>query len=340
MKTTLRALLLAAAATVTFPAFAAEEGKAPAASEKPAENVKDYTIIKMGGEEIKNSEVIDTWKGLFPGGSAPDFNSFDENIRQNVLRGLVSERLIYNEAVKAGFDKDAEVKKRIANVEKQIVMQGFMESKAKALISDDEMKAAYAEKAAAAKGQEEIKARHILVTSEEEAKKLSEQLKKGGDFDKLAKEKSADKGSGVNGGELGWFTKEKMVPEFAEAAFKLKKGEISDPVKSEFGWHVIKVEDRRPIQIASFDDMKESLKDEVAKKAVQRYVETLLKKADIKYFAADGKEKTFSTSLSPSAKGTEKPADKAADKPAEKAADKAASKPADKKEAPAEEEKQ
>jgi len=317
MKLTLRAMLLAAAATASFPAFAAEEAKttAPvAAEEKTPAPVKDYTIIKMGSDDIKNSEVVDTWKALFPGGSAPDFNSFDENIRQNVLRGLVSERLIYAEAIKAGFDKDAEVKKRIANLEKQIVMQGFMENKAKTLVTDEELKAAYAEKAAAAKGQEEVKARHILVASEEEAKKLSEQIKKGGDFEKLAKDKSADKGSGVNGGELGWFTKEKMVPEFAEAAYKLKKGEISEPVKSEFGWHLIKVEDRRPIQIASFEDMKEMLKDEQAKKVVQRYVESLLKKADIKYYAADGKEKPFSTSLSPSAKGTEKPASKPAEK--------------------------
>lgn len=319
MKATFRALLLAAAATLSYPALAADD-KAAAASEKSAENVKDYTIIKMGGEDIKNSQVIDTWKGLFPGGAAPDFNSFDENIRQNVLRGLISEKLIYNEAVKAGFDKDPEVQKRIENMKRQIVMQGFMENKAKSLITDDELKAAYAEKVAAAKGQDEIKARHILVSSEDEAKKLAEQLKKGADFEKLAKEKSSDKGSGVNGGELGWFTKDKMVPEFAEAAFKLKKGEISDPVKSEFGWHIIKVEDRRPIKVPSYDEVKEQLKDEVAKKSVQKYVEGLLKKADIKYYGPDGKEKPFSTSLTP-AKPAEKSGEKA-DKPAAKSTDK------------------
>ena len=307
MKQTLRALLLATfTVIVPMAAHAAEDAAQAEPAEKPAAApVKDYTIIKLGNEDIKNSEVLESWKGLFPGGSAPDFNSFDENIRQNVLRGLVSERLIYNEAVKAGTDKDPEVKKRIAALEKQVVMQSFMENKAKSLITDDELKAAYAEKVAAAKGQEEVKARHILVPTEEEAKKISTELKKGGDFEKLAKEKSADKGSGANGGELGWFTKDKMVPEFAEAAFKLKKGEISEPVKSEFGWHVIKIEDRRPVQVASFDDMKETLKGELANKAVQKYVEGLLKKADIKYYSPEGKEKPFSTSLTP-AKGAEK----------------------------------
>jgi len=304
MKLPIRALLLAATALTAFPALA-EDAKPDAAKEKPtaaapAESGKDFTIIKLGNDgEVKNSEVIDIWKGLFPGGSAPDFNSFDENIRQNVLRGVISEKLIYSEAVKAGVDKDPDVKKRVAAVEKQVVMQAFMEQKAKDLVTDEQLKAAYAEKQAAAKGQEEIKARHILVPTEEEAKKISEELKKnkGATFEKIAKEKSTDKGSGVNGGELGWFTKEKMVPAFADAAFKMKKGEISDPVKTDFGWHVIQVEDRRPLQIASFDDMKESLKNEVANKAVQTYVEGLLQKAEIKYYGPDGKEKPFNTSL-------------------------------------------
>lgn len=307
MTTTLRALLLAATTLAVFPAFAAEEQaaeKKPAA-EAPKEAAKDYVVLKVGSEEIKNSEVQETWKSLFPTGQAPDFSSFDENIRQNVLRGLVSERLIFSEAVKAGYDKDPEVKRRLANMEKQVVMQSFMENKAKNLATDEQLKAAYADKAAAAKGQEEVRARHILVSSEDDAKKLSEQLKKGGDFEKLAREKSADKGSGANGGELGWFTKDRMVPEFAEAAFKLKKGDVSGPVKSEFGWHIIQVEDRRPLQIPTFEEMKEGLKAEVANKVVQGYVEGLLKKADIKYFSAEGKEKPFSTSLSPSAKGEE-----------------------------------
>lgn len=286
MKQTFRALLLGATLLAAVPALAED---------------KDYTIIKLDGEEIKSSEVMSTWKGLFPNGSAPDFAGFDENIQQNVLRGLVSERLLYKEAVKAGTDKSEEVKKRLAQIEKQIIIQSFVEQKAKSMASDDQLKSIYQTKVDAAKGQEEVKARHILVEKEEDAKKIAEQVKKGGDFDKLAKEKSTDKGSGANGGELGWFTKEKMVPEFADAAFKLKKGETSAPVKSQFGWHIIKVEDRRPIKVPSFDEMKESLKQEATSKAVESYVEGLLKGADIKYYSADGKEKPFTRELSPAA---------------------------------------
>jgi len=317
MNKSIRSLLLAAAAIIAFPAYAAEEAAATPAAAPAAETAaptKDYVVLKVSGEDIKNSDVVETWKGLFPGGQAPDFTSFDENIRQNVLRGIVSERLIYSEAVKAGYDKDPEVKKRLAQMQKQVVMQAFMENKAKDLVSDDQLRAAYAEKVASSKGQEEVRARHILVASEDEAKKLAEQVKKGGDFEKLAKDKSTDKGSGANGGELGWFTKERMVPEFAEAAFKMKKGDISAPIKTEFGWHIIKVEDRRPVQVASFDETKESLKGELANKSVQTYVEALLKKSDIKYFDANGKEKTFSTSLAPAAKGAEKTDEKPAEK--------------------------
>lgn len=293
-----RAFLLAATALVSLPVLAAEtkpaEKKEAAAPAAPA---KDYTILKMGNDEIKNSEVLDVWKGLFPNGAAPDFATFDENIRQNVLRGIVSEKLIYQEAMKAGYDKNAEVAKRLETLKKQVIMQSFMEDKAGTLVTDAALKAAYNEKAAAMKGEEEIKARHILLGSEEEAKKISEEIKKGGDFDKLAKEKSTDKTSGANGGDLGWFTKDRMVPEFTNAAFKLKKGEVSPPVKTAFGWHIIKAEDRRAVKTPAFDEMKEALKGEVTNQAVQSYVEGLLKKSDIKYFGPDGKEKDLALSL-------------------------------------------
>src|SRR5262245_62126107 len=141
----LRALVLVTTALISLPALAEDAKKdaadAPVAAAK-TEPAKDFTIIKVGSEDIKNSEVMDVWKGLFPGTQAPDFASFDENIRQNVLRGLISERLLYQEALKAGYDKNEEVKKRLAQVEKQVIMQSFMEDKAKTLVTDDQLKAA------------------------------------------------------------------------------------------------------------------------------------------------------------------------------------------------------
>jgi peptidyl-prolyl cis-trans isomerase C len=285
----------AAASGAGKEATPAKEAKDAAAKEAPKDPApaKEYTIVKLGKDEIKNSEVEEVWKGLFPPGAAPDFNTFDENIRQNILRGLISERLIYQEAVTQGFDKSDEIKKRLANLEKQVIMQGFLENKSKNIVTDQQLHTAYAEKAAALKDQEEIRARHILVASEEEAKNIVKQLKKGGDFEKIAKDKSTDKGTMAQGGDLGYFTADRMVPEFSQAAFKLKKGEISDPVKTAFGWHVIKVEDRRKVEVPSYDNMKESLKAELTNKAMQDYVDSLLSKADITYYSPDGKTRDF-----------------------------------------------
>jgi peptidyl-prolyl cis-trans isomerase C len=278
---------------------AAEEEKSDDKVEGKAapKGPRDFVIMRVGTDEIKNSEAEELWKSLFPGGTAPDFASFDENIRQNVLRGIVSERLIYQEATKEGFDKSEEVQKRLESLKKQLIMQAYMESKAKKLITEQQLKSAYAKRTSALKNEEETRARHVLVATEDEAKAIAKDLKKGGDIEKIAKEKSLDKGSAIQGGDLGYFTKEKMVPEFAEAAFKLKKGEISDPVKTSFGWHIIKVEDRRPLRVPSFEEMREDLQGEVSNQAVQEFVQALLKKADIKYYTPDGKEQSFSRTL-------------------------------------------
>ncbi|MGE0754100.1 MAG: peptidylprolyl isomerase [Alphaproteobacteria bacterium] len=299
MKTSLRTAILAATALITLPALA-EEAQPAKPSLKPT-YADSATIINVNGEEIKGADLKDIWENLFAGQSAPDFSTFDEKVQQNVLRGIISERLVYGEAVKAGFEKKPEVQERIADLTKQVILQSYMEDKAKALVSEAEIKALYDKKAAEAKDEKEVKARHILVATEAEAKKISEQLKKGGDFETIAKEASTDKGSGANGGDLGWFGKDRMVKEFADAAFKLKKGEVSGPVKSPFGWHVIKVEDTRPVKFASFAEMKEPLQAELSNQHIQKYLEGLLKNAQITYYGPDGKEKPFSREIAPAA---------------------------------------
>jgi peptidyl-prolyl cis-trans isomerase C len=128
--------------------------------------------------------------------------------------------------------------------------------------------------------EEEVHARHILVATEGEAKDIEAQLKKGADFAALAKEKSKDPGA-AEGGDLGYFTKEQMVPEFAEAAFKLEKGQTSDPVKTQFGWHIIKLEDKRIKPTPTFDQVKGQLQSYVARRAQAELVDKLRKTATI-----------------------------------------------------------
>src|SRR4029077_20899689 len=128
--------------------------------------------------------------------------------------------------------------------------------------------------------EEEVHARHILVPTEDEAKAILAQLKGGTDFATLAKEKSKDPGS-AEGGDLGYFGKEQMVPEFAEVAFKLEKGQVSDPVKTQFGWHIIKVEDKRTKPVPEFDKVKEQVETYVVRKAQADYIHKLQESAKI-----------------------------------------------------------
>jgi peptidyl-prolyl cis-trans isomerase C len=122
--------------------------------------------------------------------------------------------------------------------------------------------------------EQEVRARHILVEKEEDAKAILAELKKGADFAQLAKQKSKDPGAS-EGGDLGYFTKDQMVPEFATAAFKLEKGQISDPVKTQFGWHIIKVEDKRKRQLPEFDKVKDQIETFVQRKAQVEFVTKL-----------------------------------------------------------------
>jgi peptidyl-prolyl cis-trans isomerase C len=148
-------------------------------------------------------------------------------------------------------------------------------------VTDAEIKAEY-DKFAAANGGKEYKARHILVEKEEDAKKIIGDLKKGQKFEDIAKKQSKDPGSGANGGDLDWATPSSYVPEFAEAMIKLKKGETTQvPVKSQFGWHVIRVDDLREAQLPKFEDVKPQIAQQLQQQKLAQFQENLRKSAKI-----------------------------------------------------------
>jgi len=282
-------IALASALLLALPAYA---------EDKPTE--KDYVIVKVNGDDIKKSEVDDVWKSIFPGNNPPPFETFDEKVRNNVLRGVASERVLAKEAEKAGIQNSEEVKERIAAAERQVVIREFLKQKTDSAITDDKLKAAYQDQLKTmGDGKDEVHARHILVKTETEAKDIEKKLKKGADFETLAKEKSQDKASGAAGGDLGYFTADKMVPEFAKAAFALKKGEVSAPVKTDFGWHIIKVEDRRKSTPPTFDQEKDALRQDLGNKAVSEYVDNLMKGVKITVLDADGHEKELPSAPAP-----------------------------------------
>ena len=157
----------------------------------------------------------------------------------------------------------------------------MLQAQAKAAVTDEAMHKVYDEAVKTMSGEQEVHARHILVATEDEAKAIVAELKKGTDFAELAKQKSKDPGAAAEGGDLGYFGKDQMVPEFAEAAFKLNKGEVSEPVKTQFGWHIIKVEDKRTRAMPEFDKVKDQIATFVARKAQTDFIAHLRETAKI-----------------------------------------------------------
>jgi peptidyl-prolyl cis-trans isomerase C len=188
-------------------------------------------------------------------------------------------------------DTDA-FKRRIAFARDKLLMEELLQSVGKAALTDDAMHKVYDE-AVKQMGQEmEVHARHILIRAapgDEKASKAAEdkikaiiaRLKKGEDFEKVAKEVTEDPSGKTNGGDLGYFSKEQMVPEFSDTAFKLDKGQISEPVKTQFGWHVIKVEDRRLKPMPKFEEVKPQIEQYVTRKAQAELVTKLRAEAKI-----------------------------------------------------------
>jgi len=165
-------------------------------------------------------------------------------------------------------------KKKLAYARTKLLMEQLLQSEAKAAVNDAAMHKVYDEAIGQMKKETEVHARHILVETEDEAKAVVAELKKGTDFAELAKAKSKDPGS-ADGGDLGYFTKDQMVPEFSEVAFKLDKGQLSEPVKSQFGWHVIKVEDKRERQPPEFDKVKDQLENFLVRKSQSELITKL-----------------------------------------------------------------
>jgi peptidyl-prolyl cis-trans isomerase C len=174
-----------------------------------------------------------------------------------------------------------EFKGRLAFIRNKLLMETLLQQEGKAALTPDAMKKVYDEAVKQMGNEQEVRARHILVPTEDEAKAVLAEVKKGTDFAELARQKSNDPGAAAEGGDLGYFGKEQMVPEFAEVAFKLDKGQVSDPVKTQFGWHIIKVEDKRTKPVPEFDKVKDQIETYVTRKAQADYIHKLQETAKI-----------------------------------------------------------
>jgi peptidyl-prolyl cis-trans isomerase C len=236
----------------------------------------DPVLARANGVDIRQSDLALAEEDI--GSAMPQMGS--DQKRDYLITYLADVIILAQAADQHQLANRGDVKQRIEFERHKALMEALLQDAGKAAMTDDAMHKVYDEATKQTPNEEEVHARHILVATEGEAKDIEAQLKNGADFAKLAKEKSKDPGA-AEGGDLGYFTKEQMVPEFAEAAFKLDKGQISDPVKTQFGWHVIQVLDKRAKPTPTYDQVKGQLESYVARRAQAELVDNLRKSATI-----------------------------------------------------------
>jgi peptidyl-prolyl cis-trans isomerase C len=264
----------------------------------------DKVLAKVNGVEIKESDVALAEEEL-----APSLQQMDPAAKKdNVLSFLIDLQIVAKAAEDKKIENTDDFKKRLGFTRKRLKMDSLLAAEGKAATTEEAMKKVYEEASKQITGEVEVRARHILVETEDEAKAVVEELKKGADFAELAKKKSKDPGAS-DGGDLGFFTKDQMVPEFSAVAFVIEPGKISDPVKSQFGWHVIKVEEKRNRQAPPFEQVKGQIETYVTRKAQADYVGKLREAAKVERTADAGGAKPDAAKPAEAAKEPAKPAD-------------------------------
>jgi peptidyl-prolyl cis-trans isomerase C len=246
---------------------------APAAA--PADPAK--VIARVNGITITEGDLA-----VAAADPALQLPNVPEAQKRDMLTGyLIDLKLGAKAAEAAKVGDSADFARKLAYNRDKALLDQYLEQEAQKAVTPEAARKLYDETAKSVTPEEEVRARHILVESEDEAKKAAERVKGGEDFAKVAGELSKDPGSKTDGGDLGFFTKDRMVEPFAEAAFKLQPGQVSEPVKSQFGWHVIKVEEKRTKPVPPFEEMKDQVNAYLERKAQQDLIMGLRKDAKI-----------------------------------------------------------
>jgi len=206
-----------------------------------------------------------------------------------LLEQLIDTRALLLEARKTGLDKDPSVQRQMQAAQDRALEAALLNKAVRPQVTDEAVKARYDEQAASKAGEPEVHARHILVGDEATAKKVIDELKKGGDFAALSKQYSKDPGAAQQGGDLGFFKKADMLPEFSAAAFALKDGEVTPtPVHTSFGWHVIQVLEHRTAALPSYEQARDELRQSMVQAAVQKVVAQARDGVKVEKFNMDG----------------------------------------------------
>lgn len=245
---------------------------------------EDPLVATVNGYEIHLSKVKEAHDRLPQQYRQVPF----ETIFSGLVDSLIDVRLAATDARAVNLHKEQEFKDKMTRIEEQVLQRMALSRAIKAGVTAANLKARHEAMNKDLAGNEQIQASHILLEKEEDAQAVIQELKKGGDFADLAREKSTGP-SASKGGDLGFFSQGQMVPAFEEVAFKMKKGEFTEtPVKTQFGWHIIRVVDRKKIDVPSFEEMEPTLRNQLSQEAGAAYITRLRSKAKITRFKADG----------------------------------------------------
>lgn len=238
-------------------------------------------IAKIGSKSITDADV----KGLLsnlPEGQRQQING-DPDTKARVVENIILEELFVAEAEKTGVSKDKEFQQTLERVRRQLLAQKYLQKTVQPKLTNANIKGFY-EKNKAKYSQDEVRAYHVLLKTEAEAKEVYTKAKAGEDFEVLAKKYSKDPSAAQNMGDLGFFTRSRMVPQFAEAAFAMKAGEISQPVKTPFGYHVIKVVEKKDGKPVKFDEVKGQVQDDLKNDSTNEIIANLKKTNKVTVF--------------------------------------------------------
>jgi peptidyl-prolyl cis-trans isomerase C len=228
-----------------------------------AQKKDDPVLARVNGVEIRQSDL-----DIAEADVGPSLQVQEPNARKDALLAyLIDLTALAQSATAKKLDAAPDFAARLTYARNKVLMESLLNDLAKTAANETAMKQLYDESVAKTPPEEEVRARHILVKTEKEAQDVLAKLKGGADFEKLAREISADPSAKTNGGDLEYFTKGQMVAEFSEAAFKLNKGQISQPVKTQFGFHIIKVEDKRMKPVPKFEEVKDQVQAFIVRKA-------------------------------------------------------------------------
>jgi len=238
---------------------------------------EDAIIAVVNGDNITKSQLE-----IAAIQSKVEIDKITDEQKKALTDALVNRQLVLQEALKEKFDQDPGVKSRVQALVDSYIAANYLAKLAESFkIPETEMQAYY-DKNVIGKMPKEYKARHILVKTEDEAKALIKEIEGGADFSKLATEKSIDTGSAVKGGDLGWFTGQNMVASFAQAIAGMKKGELNKtPIQSQFGWHVITLDDERETPAPKFDEVKPEIEKVIIKAHLNQYLTKLNNNAKV-----------------------------------------------------------